>query len=264
VLVISCMSYYTNRLYFFNHNTALLVAHADATYCVWRCVSTGRSVWWLLLGLCWGVGMLSKYQMLLSIACNVGFLAWLSTRPGWRAERREFIRGLLLAGTLCAAALAPHVAWLVRHDFPTFAYASRSMAANLPLLQRPVGVLGFFANQICRVLPVTALALLMLRVHGRRHGAVPAGDANPDRTATIRLLYLTHAAGPFVLMTALALLAGMELQMHWGTAFLWALAPLALLAEKGRRFAALPMDRIFMGVLLQALNLAYKTYVSAG
>ena len=54
VLLISGMTYYTNRLHFFNHNTALMVCHAGAAYCVWRCVSSGRLLWWSLLGLCWG------------------------------------------------------------------------------------------------------------------------------------------------------------------------------------------------------------------
>jgi len=267
VLAISCLTYYTNRLYYFNHNTALLVAHAGATYCIWRCVSTGRTVWWLLLGLCWGAGMLSKYQMLLSIACNVGFLAWLSTRPGWRSERREFVKGVLLAGTLSAAALAPHVAWLIRHDFPTFAYASHSMAADLPVLMRPVGLLGFLANQVWRVLPVLVLALLMLKLQrgpADATGSLP-DEGSADRGATIRLLFLTHAVGPFALMAALALFAGMELQMHWGTAFLWALVPLALLTSRGKRFAALPLGSIFTGILLvQALTLAYQAFLRAG
>ena len=72
VLLISGMTYYTNRLHFFNHNTALMVCHAGAAYCVWRCVSSGRLLWWSLLGLCWGAGLLSKYQMLVSIACKIG------------------------------------------------------------------------------------------------------------------------------------------------------------------------------------------------
>ena len=261
VLLISCMSYYTNRLYFFNHNTALMVAHAGAVYSLWRCVSTGRTLWWVLLGLCWGAGMLSKYQMLLTITCNLGFLLLLARRPAWRAERLELLKGALLAGVLCAAVLAPHVAWLIRNHFPTFAYASHSMAADLPLLHRPLGVLGFFANQVWRVLPVTVLALLMLRLHAqppRDTAAWGEPDGMPDRAATVQQLLWLHACGPFVLMTLLALLAGMELQMHWGTAYLWLLAPLALSTRRGRDFSARPLHRIYAGILLvQLLNLAY-------
>jgi len=251
VLLVSGMTYYTNRLYFFNHNTALMVCHAGATYCVWRCISTGRRYWWVLLGLCWGTGMLSKYQMLLSIGCSVGFLGWLALRPE--------------CGTIGAALLAPHVAWLVQHDFPTFAYASHSMAADLPFWKRPLGLLGFLANQLWRVLPVFVLALLMQRRQAAPIDPELVSEGHPDRAAAIRGLYLAHAAGPFVLMALLALLAGMELQMHWGTAFLWGLAPLFLLTAKGRRVAALPLPRLFAGfVLVEVLTLAYQAFLRAG
>ena len=265
VLLISGMTYYTNRLYFFNHNTALMVCHAAATYCIWRCLSTGRLVWWLLLGFCWGAGMLSKYQMLLSIACSISFLGWLSLRPEWRRERLQLLRGVLLAGTLCAAMLAPHVAWLVAHDFPTFAYASHSMAADLPWWKRPIGLLGFLANQVWRVLPVMALALLMQRRQPHPTDTELLSEGHPDRAAAIRGLYIAHAAGPFALMALLALAAGMELQMHWGTAFLWGLAPLGLLTRPGRRLAGLPLPRLFAGfALVEVLMLAYQAFLRAG
>ena len=265
VLLISGMTYYTNRLYYFNHNTALMVCHAGAAYCVWRCLSTGRLYWWMLLGLCWGAGLLSKYQMLLSIGCNIGFLGWLALRPEWRRDRFELFRGVMLAGTLCAAMLAPHVAWLVAHDFPTFAYASHSMAADLPLWKRPLGLVGFLANQTWRVLPVLALALLMQRRQPQPEDMEVLSEGHPDRAAAIRGLYLTHAIGPCALMALLALLAGMELQMHWGTAFLWALAPLGLLTSVGRRFAALPLQRLFAGfVLVEVLTLAYQAFLRVG
>jgi len=265
VLLISGMTYYTNRLYYFNHNTALLVCHAGAMYCVWRCVSTGRVMWWLLLGLCWGAGMLSKYQMLLSIGCNLAFLGALALRPEWRRERGEFLRGVLLAGTLCAAMLAPHIAWLIRHDFPTFAYASHSMAADLPLWKRPVGLIGFLANQVWRVLPVAALGYLLQRRLRDSTDHELMSEGHPGRAATVRTLFIAHALGPFAMMTVLALFAGMELQMHWGTAFLWALAPLAMLTTRGRRLASLPLHHLFASFLLvQVLTLAYQAFLRAG
>ena len=204
VLMISCMTYYTNRLHFYNHNTALLVAHAAALYCVWRCVSTGRTLWWVLLGLCWGAGMLAKYQMLIAIACNVGFLGMLAQRESWRAERIEFLKGIALAGAICIAMLTPHVLWLVRNHFPTFAYASHSMAADLPLWQRPLSIAGFLANQVWRVTPIAALAALLLRFGGPSALHPPAA-AQGDRDATVRLLLHRIYAG--VLLVQLLSLA---------------------------------------------------------
>jgi hypothetical protein len=139
------------------------------------------------------------------------------------------------------------------------------MAADLPFWKRPLGLIGFLANQLWRLLPVAVLGFLLqhrLR-DSSEHGLMSEG--HPDRAATIRALYVAHAVGPFAMMTVLALVVGMELQMHWGTAFLWALAPLALLTSRGRRLASVPVHHLFAGFLLvQVLTLAYQAFLRAG
>ena len=66
-------------------------------------------------------------------------------------------------------------------------------------------------------------------------------------------------------MALIALAGGVELQMHWGTAFLWGLAPLALLCQAGRRLASLPPRQLFVGLLLvQLLTLTYQGILRAG
>jgi hypothetical protein len=51
-------------------------------------------------------------------------------------------------------------------------------------------------------------------------------------------------------MTAMALIGGVDLQMHWGTAFLWLLAPLAMGTRYGRRLAQVPLVRVYAGVAM--------------
>ncbi len=69
-------------------------------------------------------------------------------------------------------------------------------------------------------------------------------------TAAARWLLPIHAIGPFVLMSALSAFLGMDLQMHWGTAFLWMAVPLALATRAGRRLTQVPLMRVYAGVLL--------------
>ncbi|MET0291712.1 MAG: glycosyltransferase family 39 protein, partial [Steroidobacteraceae bacterium] len=114
VLFIGVLTYYTQRLHFFNHNTALMVAHALAVLCVWRALIRGGARWWWLLGLVWGVGMLSKYQMVISIACNLAWLALATRAAPWREERGDVLRGVLIAGAVAWVVMLPHVIWLVR------------------------------------------------------------------------------------------------------------------------------------------------------
>ncbi|MET0291019.1 MAG: glycosyltransferase family 39 protein, partial [Steroidobacteraceae bacterium] len=243
------------RLHFFNHNTALMVAHALAVLCVWRALIRGGARWWWLLGLVWGVGLLSKYQMVLSIACNLAWLALATRAAPWREERGDVLRGVLIAGAVAWVVMLPHVIWLVRTGFPTFAYASHSMAAHLSLAARPLDVTGFLGNQIGRCVPAFLLGALLIALDRRSRSELNAlADASVPRIDELalpaRLLLPIHAIGPFVLMTALSLGAGMDLQMHWGTAFLWLLVPLALTTLAGRRLTQVPMMRIYAGILL--------------
>ena len=59
-----------------------------------------------------------------------------------------------------------------------------------------------------------------------------------------------HPVTAFVLMTLLSLALGVDLQMHWGTAFLWLLVPLALGSAAGRRLAQVSLPRVYAGTLL--------------
>ena len=260
VLLIGLLTYYTQRLHFYNHNTALLVAHALACLCVWRALVRGGTLWWWLLGLVWGAGLLSKYQMVLTIACNLAYLVLATRGSPWREERRDLVRGVLLAGTVAALAILPHVIWLVRNDFPTFGYASHSMAADLPLAARPRDIAAFLGNQVGRCLPALLLGALLLLLERRPRSAVPsaqlAARALPQGlspaagTAAARWLLPVHALGPFILMTALSAFLGVDLQMHWGTAFLWLMVPLALGTRAGRRLTQVPLMQVYAGALL--------------
>lgn len=252
VLLIGLVTYYTQRLHFYNHNTALLVAHALACLCVWRALVRGGTLWWWLLGLVWGAGLLSKYQMVLTIACNLAYLVLATRTAPWREERRDLLRGVLLAGTVAALVILPHVIWLVRNDFPTFGYASHSMAANLPLAARANDIAGFLGNQVGRCVPPFLLAVLLLLLQRRPAAArsLPQGLSPAAGTAAARWLLPVHALGPFVLMTALSAFLGVDLQMHWGTAFLWLMVPLALGTSLGRRVAEVPLMHVYAGALL--------------
>lgn len=262
VLLMSVLTYYTQRLHFYNHNTAMLVAHAFATLFVWRALVRGGAVWWWLLGVAWGVGLLSKYQMVLGIACNLVYLALATRQAPWRAERRDVVRGLVIAGVVAAAVISPHVVWLVQNDFPSFAYASHSMGADLPLWSRPRDLGAFLGNQVGRTLPAVALGALLLAFDRRPRARLDqlADDAAPplrEQAAAARLLLPIHALGPFVMMAALSAFAGMDLQMHWGTAFLWLLVPAALTTAWGRRLTQVRLSWIYAGVILtHALTLA--------
>lgn len=250
VLFVSCITFYTYRLPIYNHNSALLVASAMSAAFVFKAAQTGKWRWYALLGLTWGLGLVSKYQMVVSIACNLIFLGWVARR-----DFPRLITRLVIAGCVCALVIAPHFLWLVRNHFPSFEYAATMVFASLPWRLRASGIISFSLDQLARVAPVGVVLLILRRfpsVRAAAAGELPASDAS---TLAARFLAV-HAWGPLAIMNSLALLLGTDLQMHWGTAFLWTVPIWFLCTHFGRAITTLPIKTLFVAVVsLQILML---------
>lgn len=218
VLLISCITFYTFRMHYFNHNTALLVATAGAVYCLWNATQSGKLLWWLALGGCWGIGMLSKYQMVVTIACNLAYL-WTQRSVNTTA----LLRGSMLAGVIGVALVLPHVFWVLTHDSPTIHYAMNYVGVERSLATKASRMLSFNADQLLRLLPALLLLLMVRRF--RTFSVEPAAldDLDDQHRAQVKRFLTIHAWGPLIIMNLLCLLIGLNLGMHWGTAFLWML-----------------------------------------
>ena len=82
-----CVTFYNGRLHFYNHEIPLITFVAGAATACWRAWQTRKIVWWVALGLCLGLGALSKYQAAVAALCV--FVFWLSQR-GWRDPMQVF------------------------------------------------------------------------------------------------------------------------------------------------------------------------------
>ncbi len=255
LLFVSCITYYTNRMHYYNHNTVLLVACALSVYGVWRAAQTASVAWSLMLGAAWGLGMLSKYQMVIAIACNLAFLAVSTT-----LTLRQRLTVVTIAACSCAVLIAPHVLWLIDNHFPSFRYAARFVGAHRPWSQRPANIVGFLADQALRLLPLAVLLTILSRLAGRNGPTSTLASVPSAAPKPVRQLLLIHAWGPFLLMSSLSLFFGVDLEAPWGTAFLW-MAPLWFLnTSRGRALTRLSDAGILIGVvaLQAAMWLAYR------
>ncbi len=247
-VMVACISYYTVRMHFYNHNTALMVAYAVALLALWRAVTQGGRRWWLLLGVAWGVGMLSKYQMALLIGCNVAFL-WSVRGLG----SRRLLRGFALACVVAAGLCTPHLVWLVQNHFPTFGYASTKLAAHLGVFDRLYDVLSFLSHQCLRLAPLMIL-LGILAWRMRVPGTLPGETSGEDADMIAARFWRIHAWGPIVGITMLGLLLGAAVENHWGMASLWAISCWILTTARGRRWATAPLREVLWFALpVQAL-----------
>ena len=212
-LLCTVVTYYTLRMNFYNHNSALLATTAASFAALVHALRRDRARDWVLLGLCWGAGMLSKYEMVVSIACNLVGLAL--------AERRWYrrLRALALAGATSLLIFAPHAWWLVVNDFPPVHYAARFVGAALAPRDRLERLLAFNADQVLRIAPL--LVLIGSLSWWARRTAVRVAPSLPPPTPLAAQLLMVHALGPLIVFSGLGLLAGVDLEMAWGTAYLW-------------------------------------------
>lgn len=239
----TCIVQHGGRLHYYNHNTALMAANALAMVCVWK-ARNDRWIWWVALGCCWGLGMLSKYQMGLVILCNTAFVASVPTMS-W--PRR--IRGILIASVVCAALLVPHVLWLLENNFPTFSYASGSLGAGLTFAARSYDLAKFFVIQVVRckylLFLVAALAWIVRdRLKSDVRSSEDAVDPDSKRFWTI------HAWGPFLMIAILSSCAGVDLESHWASAFLWTLPIWAFTTGRFQWLLSLRRETLLCGVVL--------------
>jgi hypothetical protein len=216
------------------------------------------------------------------------------------------LRGVLLAAATAAMTLAPHVIWLIENHFPSFGYASHSLAAHLSPVERVRNIAGFLASQFLRLLPSILLLIALdglarrqsrIAHRGSAHARIVSSDSGSahariassssdlrvsrakiiggeptsveltgiaftsESDRDTRRFWLIHAWGPLVLMVLLAALAGVDLQMHWGTAFLWALPIWALTTGMFARTAVVDPRWVYgSAAIVQVLLMMGKVF----
>ena len=239
LLAMLCITYYNGRLYYYNHNVVLMFfASASAALC-WQAHSSRQLRWWAALGVALGLGLLAKYQVVVTMTSV--FVFWLSQR-GWRDPLQR--RGLWLALLIVLVMFTPHLLWLSTHDFAPFRYANEtSLGLHLGVAQRWTEALHWLVDQVAnRALP--AWALLAVALYASRRSAKPPDEvetaaekaaqavsvaaADPQQHAAGRALLLCWGLTPLLFMPLVVVVAGAEPQLQWGTPFMLFAVPAAM------------------------------------
>jgi 4-amino-4-deoxy-L-arabinose transferase-like glycosyltransferase len=239
-LLLSSANYYLmGRASYFNHNTVMLPFVAASAWAVLR-IASGGAPWsvWLLLGLAQAGGLLTKYQM--GVIALANLLALLGAGA---AREPRFARHALLAAAATLLPLIPHLLWLQRNEFSSFAYAGHSLLAGLPVLDRVRLALGFLAQQVGRFAPaIVAAGLVLLAgragIASARGTAPDAPGADPQRRRALDRALLVLACAPLACVLLMGLLGGVALQNHWGASTTLLLPLLAVARASALRKAA--------------------------
>lgn len=202
ILLLTFVPFYNFHAFKFNANTVQTPFWAATTWFFIRSFETRRPGWAVLAGLAAAACMLGKYWSIFLLA-GLAFAAITDRRRG--AYFRSSAPWLTVASG--AAALAPHLAWVMAHDYSTFDYAFTSHArafstVALSTVRFIVGTLAFMT------LPI----VLWLLVTHPRAAAIrdTLWPADPER----RFLVVAFAA-PMLIAVLAALLAREQIVSLW-------------------------------------------------
>lgn len=175
----------------FNANAVLLSLWPFAAYFLIRSLTRQTLRDAVGLGVFAGLAVLGKYYSLLLLVSLLGAaIMHPSASRWWRSPAP------LVAVCAGAAVLAPHMAWLIRHDFQTFAYVASKFRFD------PTELITWVAVTATAPLLFFAPAVLVLRfVSGSGLGSSLVAGLQSIQTRERRWL-LPLALGPFLMTLA--------------------------------------------------------------
>jgi 4-amino-4-deoxy-L-arabinose transferase-like glycosyltransferase len=223
VLLLEGVQYFSLHAIDFNDNTIELALWALTTLYFFNALKSQRTKDWILTGIFAGLGMMTKFYMLMLLLPMLGFLI----------VRRDCRQSFFTAKPYFALVaflviIAPHLYWLSQHDFITVHYA-------LERVNRPdwAGYFRFanlfFWQQLETFIP--ALLLFTLLLFGKR----PIQATPRENVSSFDKQFLFYLGiGPFLLTVVIALFSGIKLRAGWGMPLLslWGLLLVALVQPR--------------------------------
>jgi 4-amino-4-deoxy-L-arabinose transferase-like glycosyltransferase len=130
----------------------LILCWTLAAWSLWRAQVTNRMAYWVALGVCVGLGLLSKYTMA-AFGMTAIWALWAVPGP----KRGVLRAGPWVALAVAAAFIAPNVLWNMANGYPTLQHTVELTADS----GRDGGILKalqFIAGQLLMLGPVTLVA----------------------------------------------------------------------------------------------------------
>jgi len=215
----------------FNVNTVLMPAWAATTLWFLRSYTTRSALYAALAGAGAAAAMLGKYWSIFLIAGLVA-AAVIDRRRG--AYFRSAAPWITVA--VGAIVIAPHVFWLVQHNFEPFAYAMY-VHGEKSFADVAISALGYLAGSAGYVAVPVIIALA-----AARPGRATLGDmvwpSDPDRRLAAAAFW-----GPLLLPVVGALASGTDITSLWSMSA-WTLLPVLLLSPPAMTIAAVDTRRL--------------------
>lgn len=240
VVLLECCYYYNYESMVFNNNTAMYPWWALTVLFLYWALRTGRNRYWIAVGACLGLGLLSKYSLLMLALPMLAFVVLHhEARSAWRRP------GPYLAILIALLLFGPHVYWAVENNFPTLHYAASRSQGGVGLLGRVLYPLEFATAQCLALLPMIVVLLPLTGVRWRLRKVEPTERFNRD-------FLLAMCLGPFLLHLAVSMLLNVRLHSMWGSQ-LWSFAGLLMLFCLNLRSTPGCWRRVWIGCAVMSL-----------
>lgn len=181
-------------------DTPMLFFWAAAAWCGSRIVAGGPGWWWYIWGAALGLGLLSKYTMILLVPCTFGFLLFCPPLRHWLSRKEPWL-GLLFAFVL----FSPVLYWNSQHDWLSFAYQLRQ-GFSPKQKAVPLKLLEYLGGQAGVITPILFVAFTGYSVKALR---IIRQESNPF------YLYLLFLSWPVLLFFGLSTAMGKVAEANW-------------------------------------------------
>ena len=181
-------------------DTPLLLFWAATVYCGIRIITGAPSWWWYLWGAALGLGLLSKYTMILIIPCQFAFLILSRNDRHWLFKKEPYL-ALLLA----LALFSPVVIWNYQHNWVSFAFQlHRGFEANTK--SAIIKLLEYLGGQAGIITPLLFFAFVYYSFKAVRRYR---------RLHLPKILYLLLLSWPVILFFGYSSMRGGVAQPNW-------------------------------------------------
>lgn len=220
-LILTGLWCYTYSSPEFNVNIAQMPCWVGGIFAFWRAIQTGRLGWWMLLGFCSAMAVLSKYLGGLMLVPMFAYALWHPQR-----RRIALSAGPYVAAITFVLLLLPHLLWMIDTDFATIRYGFKraglasmdaAQQSTSSVLDHVVNPLEFLAEQAGIV--SSAVVLFLFSKPRRASRIAPeGGEASIQQPAKEARVFITvMALGPFVVLAIISLAIGADIRSMWTT-----------------------------------------------
>ena len=158
VLLLEGIFFYNFTTPEFNVNVCQLPFWASSIYFTWRCFKHDELLDYILLGICFGLGILSKYLFLyLVIGIKLLFLYFLFKN---KIKSKNF----LIVGPIVLLIILPHLIWLIDNNYSTITYALKRTGETKSFLNHFIYPLIFILKQIGILIPVLTMIFFLTKI----------------------------------------------------------------------------------------------------